>query len=525
MRESLVREFSAIYIIDLRGNVKSKDWKREGGKIFGTGSTEPICITILVKNSDIATQKCNIRYFKFEDYMDRESKLNKLKHLCSIKAIKQSQWTNILPDKNHDWFEPKDSRYFHLMPLHDHNNGIFTVYSNGAVSARDPWVCNCSKEIVGRNMKKMINYCKTLEIEVLKSLLQKETGAGMDETMVHLSKPLISRLVKYQIRKKKSAQTTLNLTPPITDILKFNENEIKKYAYRPFWKLYRYMDPTFSDSPRIMHKLFIKKNLVIAVSVKSDENFSVLITNLPLDLQFLFNTKCYSRFTYSNNKKIDNVTDLTLSKFQKMYDTQKITKDDIFYYVYAILHSREYQQKFINELRGFDARIPLVKDFEEFSSAGRKLANLHLNYETVKRFPLKIDAHNVKSKQWKFDKLKFAKTKTNTGEQVDKSKIIINELITVYGIPLEAHDYKVNGRSPLEWFVERCRIRRDSASSIVNDPNMLFVDTDTKDPCPDKLLAMMERLVYISIETKKIVDKLPKDIKHISVNIEDGFNV
>lgn len=517
MRKSLANEFSTIYIIDLRGDVKAKGkWKEEGGKIFGSGSTEPICITIMVKNSESDTQKCNIMYFRFEDYMDRESKLNKLKRLCSIRTIKQSQWSHIVPDQNHDWFEQKDLKYFQLVPLHEPDNGIFSVYSNGAVSARDPWVCNCSKKTVEFNMKKTINYCKTLKLDVLKSLSQKESGAGMDETMVHLSKPLISRLLKYQNARRKSSQTTLNYAPPIVDILKFKPDEIKKYAYRPFWKMYRYMDPTFSDSPRIMHELFARGNLAIAVSVKSDGGFSALITNLPLDLQFLFNTKCYPRYTYSNNKKVDNITDSTLSKFQKTYAHMKITKTDIFYYIYGILHSKNYRAKFENELKGFDARIPLVKDFEAFSQAGKKLADLHLNYETMKRFPLKVKPHNVKSKQWKFHKLKFVKTKTETGTIVDKCRIIVNDLVTVYGIPSEAHDYKINGSSPLEWFVDRCKITKDRPSQIINDPNVLFVCNDTKDPCPDKLLAMLERLVYISVETKKVVDALPEDIKHNS---------
>ena len=524
MRKSFAKEFSTIYIIDLRGNAKEKGelWKREGGKIFGSGSREPICITILVKKSNSDMQKCNIMYHKFDDYMDRESKLNRLKLLRSIKSIKQPHWINVVPDQNYDWFEQKDSAYFNLMALHESGSGVFAMYSNGAVSARDPWVCNCSKDAVAHNMKKTIEYCKTLQINVLESLLQNETGAGMDETMVHLSKPLISRLLKYQSMKKKSAQTTLNYAPPMENILKFNPTKIKKYAYRPFWKVYRYMDPTFSDSPRIMHELFAHENLAIAVSVKSKIGFSVLMTDLPLDLQLLFNTKCYPRFTYSNNKKIDNITDSTLARFQKMYGTQKITKDDIFYYVYGILHSKQYQTKVLNELKGFDARIPLVKNFDAVSQAGKKLADLHINYETVKRFPLKVEAHDVKPSQWKFYKLKFAKTKTNMNTCVDQSKIVVNDLVTVHGIPPEAHDYKINGRSPIEWFVYRCRIRKDTPSQIVDDPNTLFVN-DHKDPCPDKLLAIIERLVYISIETKKIVDQMPKDVKHESSNAENVF--
>ena len=526
MRKSFAKEFSAIYIVDLRGNAKAKGElrKKEKGNVFGTGSREPICITILVKNSNVSAQKCDIMYFAFEDYMNRESKLNKLKQLHSIKSIKQKQWTKIKPDQNYDWFEQKDSSYFQLMPLHE-PDGVFTVYSNGAVSARDPWVCNCSKDAVEYNMKKTINYCKTLQTDVLKSLSRNETGSGIDETKVHLSKPLIGSLLKYQNMKKKSAQTTLNQAPAVENILKFKPSEIKKYAYRPFWKVYRYMDPTFSDSPRIMHELFAHENLAIAVSVKSKTGFSVLMTDLPLDLQLLFNTKCYPRFIYTGNKKIDNVTDSTLTRFQNRYGTQKITKDDIFYYIYAILHSKQYQAKFINELKGFDARIPLVKDFNAFSQAGKKLADLHINYETVKRFPLKIEGQDVKASQWKFDKLKFAKTKTNTDTNVDKCKIVVNDLVTVYGIPLEAHDYKINGRSPIEWFVDRCGIRKDTPSQIVNDPNLLFADNNTKNPCPDKILAMIERLVYISLETKKIIERLPKCVEHESSHVENVFNV
>ena len=201
--------------------------------------------------------------------------------------------------------------------------------------------------------------------------------------------------------------------------------------------------------------------------------------------------------------RIDNISDTALRAFREHYGDDTITKDDIFDYVYGVLHAPSYREEFSNDLSKMIPRIPYAPDFHAFAEAGAALAELHLNYETCERYPLeRIFSHQGEPQPVHFRLTEKAMRFT---DKETKTTLVINEHIRLFGIPEQAHRYVVNGRTPLEWFIDRYKITTDKDSGIVNDPNGWFAD-------PRDLVTAIERIVYVSVESARIIDNLPTEI-------------
>ena len=206
----------------------------------------------------------------------------------------------------------------------------------------------------------------------------------------------------------------------------------------------------------------------------------------------------------------DAITDAGLKHFTDFYQDQSISKEDLFYYIYGLLHSEEYKSKYADNLTKELPRIPRVKqlaDFWAFSKAGRQLAELHINYETVTPYAVKFncDLNTLKSDDFYVTQMKFAKGKN--GEKYDKTSVVYNSKITLTGIPLQAYDYVVNGKPALEWVIERQAVSTHKDSGIVNDANDWANETMHNPRYP---LELFQRVITVSLETMKIVNGLPK---------------
>ena len=204
----------------------------------------------------------------------------------------------------------------------------------------------------------------------------------------------------------------------------------------------------------------------------------------------------------------DGVTDEGVAHFRVAFPSEKISKQDVFYYVYGLLHSIDYRERYADNLAKELPRIPCVKaaaDFRAFSQAGRDLAELHLNYETVAMYPAKIDDGGKKltDADYRVEKMRHGKT----GKDKDLSTVHYNSRITVSGIPPQAYHYVVNGKPAIDWVMERQCVKTDKASGIVNDANDWAVETMKNPRYPLELLL---RVVTVSLETMNIVNALPK---------------
>ena len=478
LRACLYEEFTSIYCLNLRGNQRTQGEisKKEGGKIFGQGSRAPVAITFLVKNPE--KKGCKIFYKDIGDNLTRTDKLTIVKGSKSINGI--LDWKTIIPDKHHDWIDQREGDFDQFLPLGDKtvkkgNRGksIFKLYSNGVSTSRDAWAINSSKKKLLENMQKTISHYKTVDLE----------NPIMDKTKMKWSPGLKERLSNKKIE--------------------FNKNNVHVVNFRPFFKQWLYFDKIFNHRQAQIPKIFPQKetkNYVICVTGTSlSKDFSTVITKSIPDTQLVFNGMCFPRYTYEQNKKQDNILDSTLKSFQKHYSNSKITKDDIFYYVYGVLHSKEYCTKYAVNLKKQIPHIPMLKEFQKFAEAGRNLAELHLNYDTGKKYKLKY----TYSKKFNKNNAEHFKVKKIKKVKNDKSILVYNEYIKIEGIPDDAHNYTINGRTPLEWIVDRYNVKTDPDSGITNDPNDWFENSK-------ELIDLIERAVYVSVETGKIIKNLPQ---------------
>lgn len=507
-RASFEKEFDKIYVFNLRGNARTSGElrKREGDGIFGMGSRTPIAITLLVRYpEDRRSDKCQIFYHDIGDYLSREEKLRKITQAQSYRGL---DWTQITPNEKHDWINQRDGLFDSLLSLAPEKKfdakakSVFFIYAIGVATNRDAWVTGFSKEQITANMQAMIAFYN--------QQIEKEEVSN-DKTKI---------------------SWTVNLTKDWSKGKKhdFDGTAFVRSTYRPFCKQQLYYHHPFIERPGIWNKLFPTpqhKNLVICVSgVGGSKDFSTLIADMIPDLQVLSNGQCFPLYWYEENKgeqavslfgttneerwtQRDGITDWCLQEVRSRFAGAKsITKEDIFYYVYGLLHSPDYRERFADDLRKALPRIPIVERAEEFfafSKAGRRLAQLHLHYEDYahKAEGVEVDERDYTAADefayYAVEKMRFPK-------KDERHTIIYNGHITLHNIPAEAYDYVVNGKSAIEWVMERYAVTIHKDSGIKNDPN-LWAREQGK---PRYILDLLLSIIHVSVETQRIVAELPK---------------
>jgi predicted helicase len=536
LRRCLADEFSSIYVFHLRGNARTSGELRrqEGGNVFGLGSRAPIAISLLVKNPQ-SKSTGEIRFCDIGDYLNQVEKLAKIESLRSIDGITAAEgWQTITPDAHGDWLKQRDDSFLEHIALGDKKGDgpkLFESFSLGVVTNRDAWCYNSSKSDVAANMTRMITFYNA-EVDRLNQAhpgLDKKQREALLDGFINVDSRQVAwtRGLKQDLAKgKRFAYDAKCLVPGL---------------YRPFNKQWLYFNRHLNEMVLQMPRLFPNAdspNIVIGVSASASRSgYSVFISDhvaslhavdmvgsqyFPLYLYddpdsgkahvipaqaALFGAEDQSAST-SAVKRRDAITAEGLAHFQAAYPGEKIGREDIFYYVYGLLHSPDYRERFADNLGKELPRIPCVKmaaDFWSLSQAGRKLADLHLNYESVEPYPLKIDSAGKKlaDSDYRVEKMRYGKK----GKDKDLTTLHYNDRITLTGIPLHAYDYVVNGKPALDWVVERQGVKTDKDSGIVNDANNWAVETMGNPRYP---LELFQRVVTVSIETMKIVRALPK---------------
>lgn len=516
LRKCLADEYSNIYVFNLRGDQRTKGElsRQEGGKIFGSGSREPIAITILVKNPK-AKIKNNISYYDIGEYLSQNEKLSIIKNFKSIKGIKS--WKSILPNMHNDWINQRDSSFDKFIKIGDKKNKdeptVFENYSRGIETARDAWCYHSSKTVLSYNMKSMISFYNSEVVRYTVNLdktINIKNFVNTDATKISWSSSLIPKVKNY-----------IEAT--------FEQEKITKSIYRPYSTQWLYYDSMFNHRVGQMTHIFPKtgvENRVITLTGSGAKGgFSVLMADSLVDLNIMagggqcFPFKLYEKIDDSADDGLfsdlasetgytvkDGVTDASLVHFSKAYLNETITKEDIFYYIYGLLHSLDYRKSYADNLSKQLPRIPCVKtakDFCLFVDAGRKLGALHVDYETVSPYSVTIEGKPIAESDYYVTKMKFGKA----GKEKDKSTVIYNDHITIKDIPLEAYDYIVNGKSALDWVMDRQCVKTDKKSGIVNDANLYATETVGNAKYP---LELFQRVITVSLETMKIVNALPK---------------
>lgn len=501
-RKSIMKEFSAIYCFNLRGNQRTSGElsRKEGGKIFGSGSRTPIAITILVKQKDhLKGIPAKLSYHDIGDYLSREEKLRMIKDFRSIQGL---PWLHPTPDEHGDWINQRTKGYSSFMPLGDKAakgkadaRAVFSVFSNGLKTNRDSWCYNFSEASLSENIKRSIEFfnAQSREFAAL-SGVKVEDFIDYDPTKFSWG-----RQQKKDLEARK--------------LYSYCSDSLRIALYRPYCKQVGYFNKLLNDMVYQLPKIFPERqheNLVIqATGVGSTKSFSCLITKQMPDLENVSKGQCFPFYWYEKKEgyldfgegdttdgyiRHHAITEFALEHFRNVYGDPKINREAIFYYVYGLLHSPEYRERFANDLRKELPRIPFAADFWAFSKAGRELADWHLNYETVEPYPVKEESTG----NFTVQKMRFPK-------KGQKDTIIYNRFTVLSEIPLEAYDYVVNGKSAIEWIMERYAVTTDKNSGIVNDPN----DWCREHNNPRYIIDLLKRIIRVSLETNRIVASLP----------------
>lgn len=464
-RKSIAQEFNHVFTLDLKGSIVGRvgeDAKRQGQSVFniliGTA------ITILVKDG---SDKHTIKYSSIGDYLSRKVKLEKITQLESYNNV---EWIEITPDDNNDWINQRDKNYKNYLAL---DGGVFLDNAIGISTNRDSWVYGFSKENVQSNTKRMIeNYNSELQRLKNSPNVLKELNSSDD-------------FIKWSAGLKDKFSKGKNI--------EYNSDAMIVSQYRPFTKKHLQFQTEIIERPSRFKDVFGEENQVIyTTGPGAQREFSILVVDDIPNLHFMNSGQGFYRF---DNRASDGLFEYNSNISSESSQKLGLSEEDIFYYVYGVLHSPEYRQKYINDLQKALPRIPLLKNKEKFVEIGRKLADLHLNYENQPSWE-GVMLSGEDSGKFKVKKMKHPKR-----GQIDM--IIFNEFITISNIPEQAYEYVVNGRPAIEWIINQYQVKTDKKSGIVDDPNE-FSDNSRY------ILDLLLSVITVSMKTVELVGQLPK---------------
>lgn len=493
-RLTLEKEFSDIYVFNLRGAIRGKSSegsKREGQNVFNimTG----VAITILVKNKN-KTGKASIYYYDIGDYLSRK---DKLQIIIDKESVKNLNLTKLNPNEYGDWITQRNDKFQDFIPIdaekkfNQKSQSFFVTHSLGLTTNRDTFVYGYSLDKTKNNVQMTIDFFNT---------------------QLHKSEPEVCpSKISWSRGLKKLAEKGTKI--------EHDDNKYTIVHYRPFCKQNCYFSRDLNEYVYTLPSLFPTKNqnnkLICVTGAGFRKEYSVLITDRIPDLSCIENSQCFPLYWYeviepdqnslfgdddAQIVKHEAISDFILERAQSKYGN-KVQREDIFYYVYGILHSKSYRETFEADLKKMLPRIPLVSDYEKFwafSKAGRDLANLHLNYEKVAPCPdVTVEGD---------DKNDFIVKKMSFPKKGEKQTIIYNDKITITNIPEKAYEYVVNGKSAIEWIMERYAVTTDQKSGIINNPN----DWATEHDKPRYILDLLLSVINVSVQTVDIVNSLPE---------------
>ncbi|NTW38521.1 MAG: DEAD/DEAH box helicase [Cellulomonadaceae bacterium] len=523
LRKALADEFTSIYVFNLRGNQRTSGEvsKREGGKIFGGGSRNTVAITILVRNP-LGSSPAAIHYNDIGDYLSRESKLEIVREA----RVESMKWLTVEPNAAGDWLNQRGDRFEGFLPLAGKGAttpAVTATHSLGVSTARDAWLYNSAETTVLESVQRTIQ-------TYTRELAQPEAEPQTDPTEISWSAGLLSAR-KHGKHIDAAA------------------GSIRRSMYRPFCQMSMFLHPVLTERPGLQPSFYPNPDSsnmgFCALSPGGSAPFSVLMIDTIPNLNLLGagnSSQFFPRWTYQRRsdleevqgafdlgdrqpedvvgeyRRLDNVEPSTVATYRSHYGAS-VSADDVFFYVYGLLHSPDYRAEFSSDLKRMLPRVPRVSsvdDFRAFVAAGRALSALHVGYEHVQPYPLKVagshpsGAGSADLYEWfRVDKMRWA----GGGKAKDRSAIVYNSRIVVDGIPDEAHEYLLGSRSGIEWVMERYQVRTDKASGIVNDPN----DWSREQGDPRYILDLLARVVTVSVETVRIVRSLPRlDLETLS---------
>ncbi len=488
MRKHLAQDFDVIYVLDLSGNV------RKNPKLSGTthnvfGIQVGVSVTFLIRrNSQQKPRQAQIYYARVDEWWRKKQKYDFLNQAVNIGGI---NWQVINPNSHYTWLTAGLSAEFEtLLPMGDKTNkglatvgAIFQNYSQGAGTARDAWVHNFDSAVLAQNVQRLI---EIYNYELYRWHNRHDQTISLDDFVTNDDKKIkwSSRLKECLLSQQKA---------------EFSTDKIRHSFYRPFCQQYLFFDSILNHRQSQLPKIFptpatASENLAICVnSVGNNKPFHCLMVNQIPDLHLTGDSQCFPFYTYAEDgtQRQENITDWALRQYQRHYADPTITKWDIFYSIYAILHQPSYREKYAANLRRDLPHIPFVKDFRRYAELGRRLMELHVHYDNQPEYPLEWLENPAVPLNWREEQMKLSQ---------GKGELVYNDFLTLRGIPAEAFQYRLGNRSALEWVIDQYQVHTDKRSGLTNDPNDL---NDER-----AILRLVGQVITVSVETVKIIEML-----------------
>ena len=488
MRKHLADDFNAIYILDLGGNVR-KNPKLSGATHNVFGIQVGVSINLFVKRRNNTNVQTKIFYARVDEFWRKE---DKYRYLDSKEYYRNIEWKSITPDHRYTWLtEGLHAEFETFIPMGskttkaakaENGKAIFSLYSLGVATSRDMLAYSFDLNL--------LQECVRTFIEIYNSTVDRKKRHDPNapvENFIDTNDPRI----KWSHRVKESLKKL--------ELSNYEDSHFRSALYRPFSQKYLYFDHFWNERRYQQHRIFPTlnsgtENRVIWLKVGQEwPMFALMINKIP-DLLPQGGSQCFPFYTYNENGSNcrENITDWALEQFRARYRNGTITKWDIFYYTYALLHHPAYRERYQANLKRDLPHLPYAPDFRGFAKAGGRLGEIHIGYEDADEHPIKKVETPGKPLDWRVEKMKLSK---------DKTQIVYNDFLTLDGIPEKVFDYKLGNRSALEWVIDQYRVKTDKRSGIVNDPN--------REEDPQYIVKLIGKAITVSLETVEIVEGLP----------------
>ena len=489
MRKHLADDFDAIYILDLGGNVR-KNTKLSGTKHNVFGIKVGVSINFFVKKRDNVNGQVEIWYARLNEFWLKE---DKYRYLDSKEHCRNIEWQPITPDERHTWLtEGLHAEFETFIPMGtkeakavkgETEDVIFKYYGRGVATSRDAWAYNFNRSDLSENMSRMID---TYNEQVFKWEYRGDRNANVDDFVM-----ADEAQIKWSLGLKKKLERGQRT--------EFSETKIRRSLYRPFTRSNLYFDRIMNEAVYVFPSIFPipeteAENRVICVGGYGRKKFAVLMSTFIPDLNFYADPQqSFPFYTYDEDgrNRRENITDWALAQFRAYYRDDSVTKRDIFHYVYGLLHHPKYWDRYQANLKRDLPHLPYAPEFWRIAKAGERLGEIHVGYEDVDEYPLHFVETPDMPLDWRVEKMKLSK---------DKTQIKYNDFLTLDGIPEKVFDYQLGNRSALEWVIDRYRIKTWKGSGIVHDPN--------REDDEEYIVRLVGKVVAVSLETVGIVEGL-----------------
>ena len=473
-RRAVYDEFDYIYTVNLKGNQNVTNWRKQGGKVFGSKAKIGITISFFIKTGEKVSK---IYYTQVDDGMKREEKLKWL----ADNSLSTLSSREIMPDKEANWLNQTNNDFDELVPVVNDVNSVFKTLSYGSQSNRDEWVYDFDKKRLENKIKYFFTFYNR-QIATYENTTKsvKEIGKEIDKTIKWTSDTL-----NHLLRGNRLSYTKTN---------------IQKTMYRPFVVKYQYFDKIITHRQRKFPQIFqdSKPNMLIGFpNPKTNIPFHTLVADKIMDTGSVLDTQCIPLYMYGDdNKRYSNITEFGLKLFQTYYKSSKITYEDIFYYTYAIFNDPKYSEKYMFNLQRKFPRMPLAENFMEWVGIGKKLYDLHVGFESAKPYPLKL-----------IDK---KTNKNNVKLSLKKSKIMIDNQTILEDVPNQALQYKFSSKCALEWILEFYKESKNQISDKSCDDPKIRKKFNTYKFADHKehVIDLLRRVTTVSVETMRLRTEL-----------------